>query len=117
MLIHKFTIFAEYFDNCGHLGGLWRMPTPSECEALTSSCTLTWVVNFQYGPADFAGPGYRVISKVNSYIYVFLPASGCYNGTRNDNDSAYNENYIVGIYWTSLPVDLGHAYHLLMSGL
>ena len=94
-----------------HLGGLWRMPTPNECDALISSCTWSWVSQFKYGPRDndVAGPGYRVISNVKS-IYVFLPAAGYYYGTGNGNDSAYNENYIVGIYWTSLPVDLGHAY-------
>ena len=99
-----------------HLGGLWRMPTPTECEALTSSCTLSWVSQFRYGggPNDVAGPGYKVNSNVTS-IYVFLPAAGCYYGTRNDNDSAYNENFIVGIYWTSLPVNLGHAYDFFIK--
>ncbi|MBR3441248.1 MAG: hypothetical protein IKH00_06255 [Bacteroidales bacterium] len=98
-----------------HLGGLWRMPTPSECEALTSSCTLIWVANYQYGPNDFAGPGYRVKSKVNEFTYIFLPAAGCYNGTTNDNDLSYNARYPVGVYWTSLPVNKGFAYDFFIK--
>ncbi len=98
-----------------HLGGLWRMPTPSECEALTSSCTLTWVSRFQYGNYDFAGPGYKVISKVKTINWIFLPAAGCYYGTKNDNDLSYNARYPVGIYWTSLPVDRGHAYDFFIK--
>ena len=98
-----------------HLGGIWRMPTPSECQALTSSCTLTWVANFQYGPNSFAGPGYRVISKTNTNNWIFLPAAGCYYGTTNDNDLSNNARYPVGVYWTSLPVNKGHAYDFFIK--
>ena len=117
----RYTSSASLLDSSDdaasvHLGGLWRMPTPTECEALTSSCTLSWVSQFRYGggPNDVAGPGYRVISKVSS-IYLFLPAAGCYYGTKNDNDLSYNQRYPVGIYWTSLPVDRGHAYDFFIK--
>lgn len=98
-----------------HLGGLWRMPTPSECEALTSGCTLTWVANFQYGNNSYAGPGYRIISKDKTINWIFLPAAGAYYGTVNENDRSYNARYPVGIYWTSLPVDRGHAYDFFIK--
>ena len=117
----RYTSSASLLDSSDdaasvHLGGLWRMPTPTECEALTSSCTLSWVSQFRYGggPNDVAGPGYRVFSKVSS-IYLFLPAAGCYYGTKNDNDLSYNQRYPVGIYWTSLPVDRGHAYDFFIK--
>ena len=91
------------------------MPTPSECEALTSSCTLAWVARFQYGNNDFAGPGYRIISKVKTSNWIFLPAAGCYYGTTNDNDLSYNARYPVGVYWTSLPVNKELAYDFFIK--
>ncbi|MBO6249550.1 MAG: hypothetical protein J6N54_12125 [Bacteroidales bacterium] len=38
--------------------------------------TWTWVTNFQYGSFDYAGPGYRVISKANTSNWIFFLASG-----------------------------------------
>ncbi len=95
-----------------NLGGIWRMPTASECEALISSgnVTWTWVKNFQYGAFDYAGPGFRVISKTDSYKWIFIPASGALDGTTNINTWSWFQSDPVGIYWTATTFSKGHDY-------
>ena len=96
------------------LGGIWRMPTLVECEALISSSNVTWTweTNFRYGggPNDLAGPGYRVTSKANTYNWIFLPASGAMEGTENINNYSWFKNDPCGIYWTATTFSSGHDH-------
>ncbi|MBP3270227.1 MAG: hypothetical protein J6L98_06055 [Bacteroidales bacterium] len=96
------------------LGGIWRMPTLAEVQALISSSNVTWTweTNFRYGggPNDLAGPGYRVISKANTYNWIFLPASGAMEGTENINNYSWFKTDPVGIYWTATTFSSGHDY-------
>ena len=96
------------------LGGIWRMPTLAEVQALISSSNVTWTweTNFRYGggPNDLAGPGYRVISTANTYNWIFLPASGAMEGTENINNYSWFKTDPVGIYWTATTFSSGHDY-------
>ncbi len=68
-------------------GGSWRMPTRAEQEELRDLCDWQWTtVN--------GHKGYRVTSRRNGRR-IFLPAAGCYEGSR------LCEVGVFGNYWSS----------------
>ena len=67
-------------------GGSWRMPTDEEMIELREQCTWTWTT--QNGVS-----GYKVVGKNGNFI--FLPATGCRNGTSLNNAGS------DGNYWSS----------------
>lgn len=67
-------------------GGNWRMPTITEFQELSDSCTWTWTaLNDVYG--------YKVTGKNGNSI--FLPAAGCRWGTNLFSAGSF------GDYWSS----------------
>lgn len=100
----------EPADDAAHavLGGLWRMPTEAEWEALTNHYynlenNGSPIPNFAWVRADWA-KGYKVYSNFNQdYIqdgrYIFLPFAG-----RWDNNGDYDGlglDGVAGHYWSS----------------
>lgn len=89
--------------NCG---GTWRMPTETEIDNLISSCTSSWV-------NDYNGTGIsgRLLSlKTDSSVKIFFPASGIiyetsmlYVGTQGYiwSNTWYTTNDACGLYITT----------------
>lgn len=74
-------------------GGEWRMPTNEEFEELRNNCNWIWTsINGHYG--------YKVASKLQGFTdnYIFLPASGSYQGNelKEVNSRTY---YRTNVYY------------------
>lgn len=71
----------------------WRMPTKAEFEELRENCTWVWsTIN--------GVVGYKVESKkTGNNNWIFLPATGYYNGSLNDSKGN------LGLYWSSTIYD------------
>ena len=81
-------------DDAAHVivGGIWRMPTSKEWEALINT-NFTWTWDTDHG-------GRKVTSNIEGYNsddgpYIFLPAAGCWDSTRFYDGGSY------GYYWSS----------------
>lgn len=79
----------KYSDDAAHvaLGDKWRMPTDEEFSELTNKCTMT-------SETLNGVSGRRFTSTVNGNS-IFMPLSGCFEGTSYKNAGTY------GNYWTS----------------
>ena len=89
-------ILLEAIDDAAtvNCGGAWRTPTYAEWNELnnTDNCTWTWVIqNKVYG--------YKVTSVKNGN-FIFLPASGYWDGNTNSGKSS------CAFYWSSVIYDL-----------
>ena len=84
----------EYDVACAKWGGAWRMPTAAEQQELLENCTWRWT-------AQNGINGYKVIAPNGNSI--FLPASGCRNGTKIDGEGE------LGYYWSG-SVNEGNNY-------
>lgn len=79
------------------LGGTWCMPTSTQFNELLSNCTWTW-------GAVGSVNGYTVTGPNGNYI--FLPASGSYNGT------SLSDSGTGGYYWSTTYNGSSSAYCL-----
>ena len=72
-------------------GGIWRMPTRSECAALDEATDVSYVSNYK----DSGVAGYVLTDKTDSSKELFFPAAGwCTNGTVSMIGS-------YGLYWSN----------------
>ncbi len=94
-------------DDAAHtaLGGIWRIPTQEEWNALVSSCTIKWIY-YHYETPEYGVKyeyGIWVEPKVtgSQQVRVFFPATGIFVGTQLDLDKSYPQNMLFGHYWSS----------------
>ena len=89
----------DTYDMAHHnMGGLWRLPRPSEFSELNSNCDHVWI--------DEDGvQGMRFTSRINGNA-IFFPAAGVYDGTTLNHRGTY------GFYWSSGFYSASYAYNL-----
>ena len=84
------------------LGTPWHLPTKEDFQELYDNTDSEWV-------ADYNGTGVagrKFMKKSDHSVFVFFPASGCYDGTSLDYRGTY------GYYWSSSFYSATHAYSL-----
>lgn len=94
---NRTTLLPEDDAATAILGSNWRMPTVEETYELYDTLYTKWTF-YALGNAEFGGvAGYKVQSRMKGYTekYIFLPASGFYEGT---NSRYANEQCA---FWTS----------------
>lgn len=79
-------------DICfARLGSPWFLPTKSDFYDLIYKTDKQWVANYN----GTGIKGYKFMNKSDHSIYIFLPASGLYNGTTLEARNS------MGFYWSS----------------
>ena len=87
------------------LGAPWHLPTKEQTKELYDNTDTEWV-------ADYNGTGVagrKFMKKSDHSVFIFLPASGYYNGTSLYNRGTY------GNYWSSSYVSSTDAYYLYFN--
>lgn len=95
-------------------GGGCRMPTMNEFKELLDNCNCSWATMNGVG-------GYKFISKTNSEVFVFFPASsgrpidddnigmygssGCYWSSSLGSHMSYNDAYLLSFYSSNCGLD------------
>ena len=93
---------SDTYDMAHHnMGGMWRLPQPSEFSELNTNCDHDWIQ--QDGVW-----GMRFTSRIN-HNSIFFPAAGYYNGT------TLNGRGTGGLYWSSGFYSASNAYYLLFN--
>ncbi len=92
---NKTTLDPEDDAAAVNWGGNWRMPTKAEQVELanTNNCTWEWKTNYNGTNVN----GYLVTSKKNSNS-IFLPASGCRDGSSLINVGLYGYSWSSSLY-------------------
>ena len=84
------------------LGAPWHLPTKEQTKELYDNTDTEWV-------ADYNGTGVagrKFMKKTDHSVFIFLPASGSYNGTSLNRRGTY------GNYWSSSYDSSTFAYYL-----
>ena len=84
-----YNLMAAYDAATAYLGAPWRMPTDAEWAALTSNCSVTWIVHDGVNGLLVRGRGAYALRS------IFLPAVGSGIG------SALRSVLESGAYWSS----------------
>lgn len=90
---------AQYDAATANWGAPWRLPAPHEFEELINCCTWSFIT---MGTTN----GYKVIGPNGNYI--FLPATGCRNG------SSLNRAGSSGQYWISTTYENSESAYMLV---
>ena len=87
-----------------NMGGAWRMPSKAQFEELSNNTNKSWT-------AIDGVNGYKLTSKKNSDLFIFIPAAGFCNGS-----SLYSVDS-DGLVWSrSLRLDGSRDAHYLVFG-
>ena len=100
---NKTTLDPEDDAARANMGGVWRMPTPTEYQELYDNTDHVWITNYNGSGVN----GTKFTSKTNGNS-IFFPASGNANGTGVNNRGSY------GFYWSSSlqPSNSNYGLHL-----
>lgn len=81
----------EHDAACALFGSPWRLPTKEAFYDLYQNTDRQWVADYN----NTGVAGYKLMKKTDHSIYIFLPASGYYDGT------TLQYNNVYGWYWSS----------------
>ena len=84
------------------LGAPWHLPTKEQTKELYDNTDTEWV-------ADYNGTGVagrKFMKKSDHSVFIFMPASGYYNGTSLSNRGTN------GYYWSASFLSSSYAYNL-----
>lgn len=91
-------------DDVAHVkwGGSWRMPTQADFNELFNNCDWSWVTQNGIN-------GWKVTSRKDSSLSIFLPGAGCRYGTNFDGVGSYGV-YISSSLYVGDPVGEWRLY-------